>query len=76
MLALFVKIVGALFFAYISIDSFYKMGIIKREVEDDLLNPKTGKVMRGRALRNGLLFLVLALLAFASVWIRVAPLGE
>ena len=76
MLAFIIKVVAALFFAYISIDSFVKTSKIKKDVENELINPKTAKMMRGRAIRSGVIFALAALAAFGTLFIRVAPLGE
>jgi Na+/H+ antiporter NhaD/arsenite permease-like protein len=75
-MALFIKIVAGLFFAYLGVDAFYKRRKLQEEIEDDLLNPLTGKILRSRALRNSILFIILAVLSFISVFFRVAPLGE
>ncbi|MEW5722858.1 MAG: hypothetical protein AB1896_07105 [Thermodesulfobacteriota bacterium] len=76
MMALFIKITAGLFFAYISIDAFVKIPKINKEVEDDLCNPRTGKVLKSRAIRSGVIFALLALISFGSLFLRVAPLGE
>ena len=76
MLALFIKISAALFFAYVAVDSFFRMKRLRKEVEDDLINPKTGKMLRNRSLRDGILYLILALLSVASLFLSIAPLGE
>jgi threonine/homoserine/homoserine lactone efflux protein len=75
-MALFIKIVGALFFAYLGVDAWMKRRKLQEEIDDDLLNPLTGKILRRRALRNSMLFIILAVLSFISVFFRVAPLGE
>lgn len=75
-MALFIKIVAALFFAYLGVDAFRKRRKLQDEIDDDLLNPMTGKILRSRALRNSILFIIIAVLSFISVFLRVAPLGE
>ena len=75
-MALFIKIVAALFFVYLTVDSFRKRSKLQEEIEDDLLNPKTGKILRKRALWNGIFFIIIALLSIVSIFFRVAPLGE
>lgn len=76
MFTLFTKIIVALFFGYIAIDSFYKMKKIKFEIKEDLLNPTTGRILKNRALRTGVIFLIMSILSFASIWLKVTPLGE
>ena len=75
-MALFIKIVAGLFFAYLGVDAFRKRRKLQEEIDDDLLNPKTGKILKSRALRNSILFIILALLSFISIYFKVAPLGE
>ena len=76
MLALLIKIIAGLFFVYISIDSFYKITLIQKEIDDEMINPMTGKILKSRALRSGIMFALAAILSFVSIMFRVAPLGE
>ena len=75
-MAMFIKIVAGLFFAYLGVDAFRKRRKLQEEIDDDLLNPMTGKILRSRALRNSILFVIIAVLSFISIFFRVAPLGE
>lgn len=74
MLALFVKVVTGLFFAFVAGDSFYKTVRIRRELEADLLNPMIAKTLRRRAIIAGIQFSFLTILAFASIWFGHTPL--
>lgn len=76
MLALGVKFAAAVFFLFLSGDAFYKVRKINREIEDDFLSPAVGRTMRRKAMLNGIVFLIIALLAFGSLLVRIGPLGE
>jgi hypothetical protein len=76
MLALIVKISVILFCGYISIDSFIKASKFDKEVERDVFNPVTAKIFRRRAIRTGILFALGMVVGIASLFFRIAPLGE
>lgn len=75
-MALFIKLIAALFFAFLSFDAFRKSGKIRKEVKDDLLSPYMGEALRKQALRRGLMFLILTLALLGLLFVRIAPLGE
>ena len=70
------KVVAIIFCAYVSIDSYRKIGKIQYEVKESIINPKTGVVLKRRALRNSIIFGILALAAIGALFIKIAPLGE
>ena len=76
MLALVIKISAIIFFAYISIDSFYKAKKFTGDVDDDLINPTTARALRRKAIRNGVFYALLAIAAIVSLFFKLAPLGE
>ena len=76
MLALIIKISVILFCGYVSIDSFIKASRYAKEVEKDVLNPLTAKVMRRRAVRTGILFALGMGVGVASLFFKITPLGE
>jgi hypothetical protein len=76
MLALIIKISAIIFFTYIAIDSFIKVKKIAVDVNDDLINPTTARVLRRKALRNGILYALLAIASIVALFYKLAPLGE
>jgi len=76
MLALGVKIAGAAFFLFLSVDSFYKVRKVNREIGDDFLSPAVGRTLGRKAVFNGIVFMIIALLAIGSFFIEIGPLGE
>jgi hypothetical protein len=76
MLTFFIKFISAMFFSFLAVDSFFKIKRIRKEVEDDLLNPIIGATLRKRALRNGLMFALFSILSAVAIFFRIAPLGE
>ncbi|MFH1139321.1 MAG: hypothetical protein V1816_24835 [Pseudomonadota bacterium] len=68
------KVLGVLFFLFISMDSFFEVKRFKRDIEKELLNPYMGKVLSRRAVRNGIIYLLVAILIFITIFFRLEPL--
>jgi hypothetical protein len=71
-----IKIIALAFFIYLSVDSFRKIGLVKKDVESELVNPKTGRTFQKRYRRNGVIYGLIAIAAFISLFFKIAPLGE
>lgn len=76
MLPVFVKISAIFFFGYVGLDALREAAQIRNEIAEGNLNPILGATFKNRAIRRGLLFLFLALLAVGALFVRIAPLGE
>ena len=68
------KILGTLFFLFIAIDSFWEVKRFKRDIKKELINPYMGKVLSRKAVRNGVIYLIVSLLIFAALFFRLEPL--
>ena len=73
MLTQVLKIIIGLFFVFVSIDSLYKISQLKVDVEKDILNPKTAKIIRSRYIRTSILTMIMAVICFSLIWIQVGP---
>ena len=71
MLGSIIKIISCLFFAYVSIDSFFILKRINRDVEKDLLNPKTAQVFRRRSVISGILAFLVSMISLGALWFEV-----
>ena len=68
------KILGTLFFLFIAIDSFWEVKRFKKDIEKDLINPYMGKTLSRKAVRNGIIYLLVSLLILVSMFFRLEPL--
>lgn len=75
-MALFIKITMILFFFFVSIDSYFKVKRLEEDMENDLLNPKLGKVFRKRYRLRGILFFLGGCLFVWTLFLKLPFLGE
>ena len=74
--ALLIKSTLAVFFLFLGIDTFLKIKRIRLEVEEQTINPNTGREMINQAKRKRIIYLLASLALFVSIFFKVAPLGE
>lgn len=74
MFVLLIKIIIVLFFAYISYDAFMKAGKHEREAEDTRFNKQVLEALARKEKRNGVIYLIVALIALAAIFIKVERL--
>jgi hypothetical protein len=58
------------------LDSFFKASRIRREMAEEITSKTLGAHLRKRALTAGWIFTLAALAGAASLFLRIAPLGE
>ncbi|MBW2061959.1 MAG: hypothetical protein JRI95_10415 [Deltaproteobacteria bacterium] len=74
MFVLLIKIIIVLFFAYISYDAFKKAGRHERQAEDAKFNKQVLEALARKEKRNGVIYIIIALIALAAIFINIERL--
>jgi len=70
MAVLLIKITVIFFFGFIAYDAFKKASKHRRNAENDRFNRNVLEVLARKERRNGILYSVIILLAFAAIFIK------